>query len=129
MTEYRFRAPSLVDAAASAMDRGTEYHDAPGTGEKLARCKLCAQWLADQMTTRGVRTIGPETDEGGWMISVPANSGFALIMLDISTNTGHPFEVLVTMIGSAEREFAQAKAALKAILESSSAVSDLTIRD
>lgn len=129
MTEYRFRAPSLFDAAASAVDSGTEYHDAPGAGEQLARLKPCAQWLANQMTARGVRTVGPETDEGGWIISVPANNGFALIILDIGTNEGQPFEVLITKIGSAEREVAQAIAAIKAILESSPVVSDLTIQD
>lgn len=129
MTEYRFRAPSLFDAAASAVDSGTEYHDAPGAGKQLARLKPCAHWLANQMTARGIRTVGPEPDEGGWTISVPANNGFALIILDIGTNEGQPFEVLITKIGSAEREVAQAIAAIKAILESSPVVSDLTIQD
>lgn len=129
MTEYRFRAPSLFDAAASAIDSGTEYHDAPGAGDQLARLKPCAQWLANQMTARSVRVVGPETDEGGWMISVPARNGFALVMLDIGTNEGQPFEVLITKIGSAEHEFVQAKAAIKAILESSPVVSDLTVQD
>lgn len=129
MTEYRFRAPGLFDAAASAADKGTEYHEAPQAGERLARFKRCADWLASQMKARGVRTIGPETDEGGWMISVPANKGFALIMLDIWTDEGEPFEVLVTRIGSAEHEFAQAKAALKASLESSSMILGLKIKE
>lgn len=129
MTEYRFKAPSLFDATATALENGTEYHDAPAAGEQLARLKPCAQWLVSQMTARGVRTKGPDTDEGGWMISVPANGGFALIILGIVANENQPFEVLVTRIGSAEREVAQANVALKAILENSPAVSDLIIQD
>ena len=129
MTEYRFKAPSLFDAAATAIDSGTEYHDAPEAREQLARLKPCAQWLTEQMAARGIRSIGPDTDEGGWMISVPAKSGFALIMLDIGTKEGQPFEVSVAKIGSAEREVAQAEAALKAILESSPAISDLAIKE
>jgi hypothetical protein len=129
MTVYRFNAPSLFDAAATAIGSNTVYHDAPGTGEQLARHKPCAQWLVDQMVARGVRAVGPETDEGGWTISVPAESGFAFIGLDVGTNEGQPFQLLVTPIGSAVREVAQAEAALKAILESSPAVSDLTIED
>jgi hypothetical protein len=129
MTEYRFRAPSLFDAAATATGSNTVYHDAPVAGEQLARFKPCAQWLADQMAARGVRIIGPDPDEGGWMISVPAKSGFALIILDIGTKEDQPFEVLVSKIGSAEHEVAQAEAALKAILESPPIVSDLTIKD
>ena len=130
MTEYRFKAPTLFDAAAIAIDAGTAYHDAPEeVGDRLAQHKPCAQWLADQLTARGVRTIGPDTDEGGWMISVPAKDGFALIILDIGAKEGQPFELLVTRIGSAEREVAQAEAALKAILESSPVISDLTIEE
>lgn len=63
------------------------------------------------------------------MISVPAKNGFALIMLDIGTREGQRFEVLVTRIGSAAGEVALVEAALRAILESSPAVSDLTIQD
>jgi hypothetical protein len=129
MTEYRFNAPSLFDAAATARESGTEYHDAPAAGEQLARSKPCAQWLVDQMTARGVRAEGPDTDEAGWVIQVPAKSGFAFIILGIGTNENQPFELLVTQIGSAEREVAQANAALKSILDSSPAVSDVTIQD
>lgn len=81
------------------------------------------------MTARGVRIIGPDIDEGGWMMSVPAKSGFALIMLDIRTSEGQPFEVLVAKIGTADKEVAQTRAALKAILDSSPIVHDLAIED
>jgi hypothetical protein len=81
------------------------------------------------MAARGIRTIGPDTDESGWTISVPGKSGFALIMLGIQTKEDQPFEVCVVKIGSADREVGQADAALKAILESSPAISDLTIEE
>ena len=62
------------------------------------------------------------------MISVPARSGFALIILDIGTGENQPFEVLVAKIGAAEQEVAQAEAALKAILENTPGISDLIIK-
>ena len=129
MTDYRFRAPSLFDPAATAAGSDTAYHHEPETGRQLARFKLCAEWLADQMIAQGVPALGPDADEGGWMISVPAKGGFALIILDVGTPEGEPFQLLVTEIGSAKPETARANAALKAILQNSSAVSDLTTKD
>jgi hypothetical protein len=37
--DFTFRAPAFFDATATAAECNTVYHDAPGTGERLAKIK------------------------------------------------------------------------------------------
>lgn len=128
--DFRFRAPSLFDPAATAAGSGTEYHDAPGAGEQLARLKPCADWLADQLRARSFDLDGPDTDEGGWMMSVPGgDGGFALIILDAGTAEGQHFLLIVTPIGPSEREAAKVDQALQDLLETSPLISDLAVEE
>lgn len=136
MATFTFKAPSLFDAGATAEESNTVYHDAPGAGEALARRKRFAVWLNTQLVEEGLAAQGPDTDEGGWTISVsaakqgfslfrPKESGFVLIM--ISLDNDDSFELFTTEIGSAAAEHARVERALEKILRSSGEVSELEV--
>jgi hypothetical protein len=125
MTDFTFKAPDLFDAGASAEESDTVYEDAPGAGEALARLKRFAHWLHAGLVNAGLSVGRPVHDEGGWLMTVPAKSGFALIC--ISIEKGAPFDISTAAIGSANAEVDQTDLAIEKVLEASLAVTELRV--
>jgi hypothetical protein len=138
MVDFTFKAPTLFDAAATADESGTVYHDAPGTGEMLAKRKRFAHWLKGEMVGQGLDAQGPTDDEGGWIITVPAvkrrfgfgaakQTGFVLVMVSIERFKDDILHVLTGPIGSAQEQNDRVERVVEKILRESDSVSDLSI--
>src|SRR5690242_13389792 len=104
--DFSFRAPAFYDATATAAESNTVYHDAPATGERLAKFKRFAMWLREELAKDGILGDGPTHDEGGWLITVPEKqrlfrkkTGFVLIVVDVVGTGDQPFKVSVSPIG------------------------------
>jgi hypothetical protein len=126
MTDFTFNAPALIDADATAEESDTVYEDSPGAGEALARLKRFAHWLHTELVGVGLPVEQPVHDEGGWLMTVPAKSGFALIC--ISIEKGPPFHIATAAIGSAMAEAEQSDLAIEKVLKDSPSVTDLGVR-
>jgi hypothetical protein len=136
MKVFTFKAATLFDADATAQESNTVYHDAPGAGERLAQFKRFAVWLHSEMVKKGLPAEGPTSDEGGWMISIPAKegflrkkTGFVLVMVSIEKKMqSGSFDLSVTPIGSAKTTIGKVENTIERILRTSAAVTDLQAR-
>ena len=140
MVNITLKAPTLFDAAATAEECNTVYHDAPETGQALAQRKRFAQWLKTEIIKHGLAAEGPTEDEGGWIITVPLakrglrlfaskRSGFVLVMVTIERwRKDDTLDVCSSPIGSAVEEHEQVEQVLEKIMRNSPAIGELDIR-
>lgn len=102
MREFSFRAPTLYDGDATVPPHRLEQYGAHGSGSDTVRQERFAHWFKVALIRQGFRVEGPESDEEGWIVSVPSNGASVEFVICGHRDDDALFVIDVVTLGPAD---------------------------
>jgi hypothetical protein len=101
MTNFNFRAPTLLEPDAIPNESEIIHDEPRETSERLAKIKKLVLWLKAELEKNGVATKGLVLDPSGWVFDIPCDEGFVMCIAENLDGDGTRITLVVAQMGGA----------------------------